>query len=57
MPSKAFIDLAQRNGQPLIAVGRSEEGPDHIRVNNALAAQTVVQVFFLLPAAWPASVS
>ncbi len=45
MPSKAFIDLAQRNGQPLIAVGRSEEGPDHIRVNNALAAQTVVQIF------------
>ncbi len=45
MPSKAFIDLAQRNGQPLIAVGRSEEGPDHIRVNNALAAETAVQIF------------
>lgn len=45
MPSKAFIDLAQRNGQPLIAVGRSEEGPDHIRVNNALAAATAVQIF------------
>ncbi len=45
MPSRAFIELAQRNGQPLIAVGRSEEGPDHIRVNNALAAATAVQVF------------
>ena len=45
MPSRAFIELAQRNGQPLIAIGRSEEGPDHIRVNNALAAATAVQVF------------
>ncbi|MGF6175339.1 LacI family DNA-binding transcriptional regulator [Ensifer sp. 4252] len=45
MPSKAFIELAQRNGQPLIAVGRNEEGPDHVRVNNARAAETAVQVF------------
>lgn len=45
MPSRAFIELAQRNGQPLITVGRSEEGPDHVRVNNALAAATAVQVF------------
>ncbi|WP_377299782.1 LacI family DNA-binding transcriptional regulator [Rhizobium sp. SGZ-381] len=45
MPSRAFIELAQRNGQPLIAVGRNEEGPDHIRVNNKLAAATAVQVF------------
>lgn len=45
MPSKAFVDLAQRNGQPLIAVGRSEVGPDHIRINNALAAETAVQIF------------
>lgn len=45
MPSRAFIELAQRNGQPLIAIGRNEEGPDHIRVNNALAAATAVQVF------------
>lgn len=45
MPSRAFIELAQRNGQPLIAIGRNEEGPDHIRVNNKLAAATAVQVF------------
>lgn len=45
MPSRAFVELAQRNGQPLIAVGRSEVGPDHIRVNNRLAAETAVQVF------------
>ncbi|MCJ8507458.1 LacI family DNA-binding transcriptional regulator [Rhizobium lemnae] len=45
MPSKAFVDLAQRNGQPLIAIGRSEVGPDHIRINNALAAETAVGLF------------
>ena len=45
MPSKAFIDLAQRNGQPLIAVGRSEVGPDHVRLNNVLAAETAVHIF------------
>ena len=45
MPSRAFIELAQRNGQPLIAVGRSEEGPDHIRIDNARAAETVVRIF------------
>ncbi|PWV95371.1 LacI family transcriptional regulator [Hoeflea marina] len=45
MPSKAFVDLAQRNGQPLIAVGRSEEGPDHIRINNIRAAETAVRIF------------
>lgn len=45
MPSKAFIDLAQRNGQPLIAVGRNEDGVDHVHINNAQAAKTAVQVF------------
>lgn len=45
MPSRAFIELAQRNGQPLIVIGRDEEGPDHIRVNNTLAAATAVQIF------------
>lgn len=45
MPSRAFVELAQRNGQPLIAVGRDEVGPDHIRINNALAAETAVQMF------------
>lgn len=45
MPSKAFIELAQRNGQPLIAVGRNEEGVDHVRINNVQAAETAVRVF------------
>jgi DNA-binding LacI/PurR family transcriptional regulator len=45
MPSRAFIELAQRNGQPLIVIGRNEDGPDHIRINNTLAAATAVQVF------------
>lgn len=45
MPSKDFVDLAQRNGQPLIAVGRGEEGPDHIRINNRRASETAAQLF------------
>lgn len=45
MPSSSFVELAQRNGQTLIVVGRTESGPDHIRINNALAAQMAVEVF------------
>lgn len=45
MPPRTFLDLAQRNGQPIIAVGRNEEGPDHIRLNNVRAAETAVQIF------------
>ncbi|MDK9696270.1 MAG: LacI family DNA-binding transcriptional regulator [Siculibacillus sp.] len=45
MPSRSFLDLAQRNGQPIIAVGRGEEGPDHIRLDNSRAAETTVRIF------------
>ncbi|MCG7391625.1 LacI family DNA-binding transcriptional regulator [Microvirga sp. ACRRW] len=45
MPSSSLVELAQRNGQPLIVVGRTEHGPDHIRVDNARAAQIAVEVF------------
>ncbi|MFD1198861.1 LacI family DNA-binding transcriptional regulator [Brucella gallinifaecis] len=45
MPSSSFIELAQRNGQTLIVVGRNEDGPDHIRINNRQAAETAVDVF------------
>ncbi|MGH6763701.1 MAG: LacI family DNA-binding transcriptional regulator [Phyllobacterium sp.] len=45
MPSSSFVELAQRNGQPLIVVGRAEQGPDHIRINNVRAAQTAAEVF------------
>ncbi|WP_414473081.1 LacI family DNA-binding transcriptional regulator [Microvirga sp. M2] len=45
MPSSSIVELAQRNGQPLIVVGRTEHGPDHVRINNARAAQIAVEVF------------
>lgn len=45
MPSSSLVELAQRNGQPLIVVGRTEHGPDHIRIDNARAAQVAVEVF------------
>ncbi|MXQ11462.1 LacI family DNA-binding transcriptional regulator [Microvirga makkahensis] len=45
MPSSSIVDLAQRNGQPLIVMGRTEYGPDHIRIDNARAAQIAVEVF------------
>ena len=45
MPSSSFVELAQRNGQTLILVGRTEEGADHIHINNRLAAETAVEIF------------
>lgn len=45
MPSSSIVDLAQRNGQPLIVMGRTEHGPDHIRIDNARAARMAVEVF------------
>ncbi len=45
MPSSSFVELAQRNGHTLIVVGRNEDGPDHIRINNRQAAETAVDVF------------
>ncbi len=45
MPSSSLVELAQRNGQPLIVVGRTEDGPDHIRIDNTRAAQIAVEVF------------
>jgi DNA-binding LacI/PurR family transcriptional regulator len=45
MPSSSFVELAQRNGHTLIVVGRNEDGPDHIRINNKQAAETAVDVF------------
>lgn len=45
MPSTSLVELAQRNGQPLIVIGRTEHGPDHIRIDNARAAHVAVEVF------------
>ncbi|WP_323018366.1 LacI family DNA-binding transcriptional regulator [Castellaniella sp.] len=45
MPSRAFVEAAQLNGQPIITVGRTEQGPDHIHIDNTLAARTVARLF------------
>jgi len=45
MPSSSFVELAQRNGQTLILVGRTEEGADHIHINNRLVPETAVEIF------------
>ena len=45
MPSASFVELARRNGQHVIAIGRNDDGPDHIRINNRLAMQQAVHVF------------
>lgn len=45
MPSASFVELARRNGQHVIAIGRVDDGPDHIRINNRLAMHQAVQVF------------
>lgn len=41
-PPASFVDLARRNGQPLIVIGRSEPGTDHVQIDNASAAEQAV---------------
>jgi DNA-binding LacI/PurR family transcriptional regulator len=37
--------LPNETAQTLILVGRTEEGADHIHINNRLAAETAVEIF------------
>lgn len=38
-PPAAFVDLARRNGQPLVVIGRSEPDADHVRAGNSEASR------------------
>lgn len=38
-PPASFVELARRNGQPLIVIGRSEPDADHVQIDNAEAAR------------------
>lgn len=38
-PPESFFDLARRNGQPLVVIGRSEAGADHVRAGNSEASR------------------
>ncbi|MDE1991689.1 MAG: LacI family DNA-binding transcriptional regulator [Rhizobiaceae bacterium] len=42
---KTFVDLAHRNGQALVVIGRSEPGMDQVRVANTDAAARVASIF------------
>jgi DNA-binding LacI/PurR family transcriptional regulator len=44
-PPAAFFDLAHRNGQPLVVIGRSEPGADHVRAGNSEASRKAATVF------------
>jgi DNA-binding LacI/PurR family transcriptional regulator len=44
-PSSAFVELARRNGQPVIVLGRSEPGADQIRSDGARAARQAARLF------------
>ncbi|HEU4827305.1 MAG TPA: LacI family DNA-binding transcriptional regulator [Dongiaceae bacterium] len=44
-PPSSFVDLARRNGQPLIVLGRSEPGADQVRMDNTAAARRTAALF------------
>ncbi|MGE7368167.1 LacI family DNA-binding transcriptional regulator [Neorhizobium sp. NPDC001467] len=44
-PPAAFFEEAQRNGQPLVMIGRSEADADHVRAGNAEASGVAAQAF------------
>jgi DNA-binding LacI/PurR family transcriptional regulator len=44
-PPSSFVDLARRNGQPLIVLGRSETGADDVNIDNEGAGRKAAQFF------------
>ncbi|MBB3298788.1 MULTISPECIES: LacI family DNA-binding transcriptional regulator [Rhizobium] len=45
-PPASFFELAQRNGQPLVVIGRSEPGADHVRAGNSEASRKAATAFY-----------
>ncbi len=45
-PPASFFELAQRNGQPLVVIGRSEPDADRVRAGNSEASRKAATVFF-----------
>ncbi|KQV70381.1 LacI family DNA-binding transcriptional regulator [Rhizobium sp. Root1220] len=45
-PPESFFELAHRNGQPLVVIGRSEPGADHVRAGNSEASRKAATAFF-----------
>jgi DNA-binding LacI/PurR family transcriptional regulator len=44
-PPGSFVELAHRNGQPLVVIGRSEPGADHVRTGNSEASRKAAALF------------
>ncbi|MCX8998279.1 LacI family DNA-binding transcriptional regulator [Rhizobiaceae bacterium BDR2-2] len=44
-PPQSFFDLARRNGQPLVVIGRSEPDADHVRAGNSEASRKAAAAF------------
>jgi DNA-binding LacI/PurR family transcriptional regulator len=44
-PPASFFELAQRNGQPLVVIGRSEPDADHVRAGNSEASRNAANAF------------
>ncbi len=44
-PPSAFVELARRNGQPLIVLGRSETGADDVNIDNEGAGREAARFF------------
>jgi DNA-binding LacI/PurR family transcriptional regulator len=45
-PPANFVELAHRNGQPLVVIGRSEPDADHVRAGNSEASRKAANAFF-----------
>ncbi|MBP2547986.1 DNA-binding LacI/PurR family transcriptional regulator [Neorhizobium galegae] len=44
-PPASFFELARRNGQPVVMIGRSEPDADHVRAGNSEASQQAALAF------------
>lgn len=44
-PPSSFVDLARRNRQPLVVIGRSEPDADHVRIDGLWAAHQAAAMF------------
>ena len=44
-PPSSFVDLARRNGQPLVVLGRSETGADDVNIDNESAGREAARFF------------
>lgn len=44
-PPASFVELARRNGQPLVMLGRSEPGCDHVHIDNHGSAEKAAKLF------------